>query len=61
MDTRTCAFCEYFDGGGERIVDTARYDDAVVHGDCLCNKSPRFEKTSRMTCSFWYFDTDGDA
>ncbi len=53
-----CAYCEHFDGGGEKLVRTAREEHAkVLHGDCLCNRSPRFETTSDETCNYFFRDT----
>jgi hypothetical protein len=52
-----CAFCEYFDGGGLRRVEHARDTGDVLHGDCLCNRSPRFETTSLLTCDHFYPST----
>lgn len=58
MTPSTCAFCEYFDGGGMRRVQCARQPGAeILHGDCLNRHSPRFETTSDKTCDFFFADT----
>jgi hypothetical protein len=45
----TCAWCEYFDGGGERAVIRARGGE-VVEGDCHHRLSDRFTTSSDETC-----------
>jgi len=58
MIESTCAFCEYFDGGGLVRVTRARDAGAdPVGGDCLNRRSPRFETTSADTCPEFYQDT----
>ena len=48
---RTCAFCEHFDGGGQRNVERARQDpNHVVLGDCLNSRGYRFTTESNGTC-----------
>jgi len=57
-DADTCAYCEYFDGGGEKLVKLARRANAkTLHGDCLCDKSPRFETKSNQTCDAFFRNT----
>lgn len=46
---RTCAFCEHFDGGGEKLVNLARAGQKI-EGDCHCSNSPRFTTASDDTC-----------
>ncbi len=54
----TCAYCEYFDGGGARKVEHARETGEVLHGDCLCSwGAPNFETTSVLTCDFFFRDS----
>lgn len=48
---RDCARCEYFDGGGEAIVQQALDGLKIVNGDCLNSQSPRFQTTSHDTCA----------
>lgn len=50
MSARTCAHCEYFDGGGEAAVLHAIKSGEILYGDCLNNASPRFETVSVDTC-----------
>lgn len=47
----TCAFCEYFDGGGSARVARARSGERIS-GDCL-GSGDRFEPTSEHTCGSW--------
>lgn len=50
----TCAFCEYFDGGGELRVRQAQADPlVVVHGDCHHHASSRFTTDSTDTCALF--------
>jgi len=53
---RICAFCEYFDGGGERLVLAARAG-AKLLGDCHCRYSPRFTTASDDTCNEFVLDS----
>lgn len=46
---RSCAMCEYFDGGGRARVVRARAG-GVVLGDCLNRLSPHFTVASNDTC-----------
>lgn len=41
----TCAWCEYFDGGGLKRVEAARQGPAIS-GDCLSPSGARFEPMS---------------
>lgn len=52
-----CMNCEYFDGGGLKMVLAARAGGDVVHGDCLNSGGPSFETTSADSCSFFYPDS----
>lgn len=55
---QACAYCEHFDGGGEKLVKISREKAAkVLHGDCLCNTSPRFETKSDQTCASFFRNT----
>jgi len=56
--TRTCAYCEYFDGGGQARIERARATDTVLHGDCLNRRSPRFTTDSTDTCPEFYPEDD---
>lgn len=56
MSKRICAFCEYFDGGGEARVARAIRDDASLDGDCLCPRSSRLQTSSKETCSLFLKD-----
>ena len=46
----TCAYCEYFDGGGEAAVRRAQTTGSVLQGDCLNSRSPRFQTSGADTC-----------
>jgi hypothetical protein len=48
--SRTCAFCECFDGGGLARVQAARESGVPIAGDCLNSGSPRFTTASDATC-----------
>ena len=52
----TCAFCEYFDAGGEARTLLAR-SGAVIEGDCLNSHSPRFQTAGNETCSVFFPDS----
>ncbi len=54
---RTCAFCEYFHGGGLARVQVARDGGSPVLGDCLNWGSPRFTTSSDQTCDCFLSDT----
>lgn len=42
----SCAYCEYFDGGGQKKVEKAIKDADQLAGDCLNTQSPRFQTNS---------------
>lgn len=44
-DERSCAWCEYFDGGGELRVALARTGPRL-NGDCLSSRGAKFEPWS---------------
>lgn len=54
----TCSFCEYFDGGGMRLVEDARIKGISLVGDCLNSDSPRFQTSSLDTCACFYVAPD---
>lgn len=58
---RACARCEYFDGGGERLVSSALRGEKVVQGDCLNSAAPRFQTGSHDTCPQFFPATGGRA
>jgi len=53
----TCAWCEYFDGGGMGMVEIARNVGEKVHGDCHNPGSDRFTTDSDDTCLEFCYDT----
>ena len=59
FDPQSCAWCEYFDGGGLAAVQRAREGGRVVHGDCLNPSSRRFGTTSDDSCAFFVSDEPG--
>jgi hypothetical protein len=50
---RTCAHCEYYDGGG---LDK-NYMPKNQHGDCHNPRSGRFQTYAHETCHAFYPDT----
>lgn len=48
-----CARCEYFDGGGERLVSQAVAGLRVIKGDCLNSLGPTFQTNSHETCGYF--------
>ena len=46
-DFRTCAFCEYFGGGGEGAVRWAIRNDKDIGGDCLNRHADRSETNQK--------------
>lgn len=50
---RICLTCEYFDGGGQKLVNDAKLSGEPLHGDCLCSASPRFQTWSNQFCIQW--------
>ena len=57
LDSFSCAYCEYFDGGGIRKVEHARKTGETLHGDCLNSLSPRFQTYASQTCDHFYRDS----
>lgn len=51
---KTCANCEYFDGGGERLVKQAVMTSTPLLGDCHNRLSPRYQTYSNDTCVYWF-------
>lgn len=49
----SCLTCEYFDGGGLKVITRAAEDSTLLHGDCLNRRSPRFETNSDFHCDMW--------
>jgi len=56
-DRSTCAWCEYFDGGGLALVEAARATGKIVHGDCHNSASDRFTTDSIDTCPAFHMDS----
>lgn len=54
-----CAFCEYFDGGGEKHVLAARAGERIA-GDCLNNRSPYFTVWGDQGCPEFFADTTAE-
>ena len=50
---RSCARCEYFDGGGESPVREALAGLRVLSGDCLNPNAPAFQTDSHGTCAYF--------
>lgn len=57
MTVTTCAWCEYFDGGGLARVEVAHTTGERVAGDCHNPASGRFTTDSDDTCPAFYPDT----
>lgn len=55
--SKTCCFCEYFDGGGLAAVNRARKGEEQIEGDCLNSHSPRFQTKSDDTCDVFCRDS----
>ena len=56
----SCAYCEYFDGGGARNVERAQNSGGELHGDCLNKCSPRFQTYAIQTCGQFLASVDAD-
>ncbi len=57
VESRSCVYCEHFDGGGLRRVERARKTGEQLHGDCLNRSSPRFQTFSGQTCELFFSDS----
>ena len=59
-ENRICAFCEYFDGGGEAIVLAGISQGVSLGGDFSNRLAPHFETKSTDTCDFFLSSQDAD-
>ena len=56
LQSRACAFCEYFDGGGLESVLLAIKAGSPITGDCHNRRAPRWQTTSHDTCPVFVED-----
>lgn len=53
----TCAFCEYFEGGGPSLVEAVRASGDSLPGDCRNIYSSRFTTYSIDSCNEFQLDS----
>jgi hypothetical protein len=54
-NTWSCLYCEYFDCGGQAIVERSKLTGEVAKGDCLNRLSPVFQCSSDFYCDQFTF------